>query len=268
VKAIILSAGQGRRLMPLTEVTPKCCLRPWGDVTILEWQISQLAVSGIDEVVVVTGFGDEAVEEVIKGITGIRVRTLFNPFYRLADNLGTCWVARHEMEGPFVLINGDTLFEAAVLQHLLKDAGHYPITLATDQKISYDDDDMKIWSERDRLCRVGKTLDRSHVNGESIGMMVFHQTGAEIFVDKIESLMRKGDGLNRWYLSAIDELAQTRVVGISSIHGLSWCEVDDPVDFAHAEQVVKNWPIRPAKVQDDAQVSDMAPPSLHAYIEK
>ena len=246
MKAIILSAGQGSRLMPLTEVTPKCCLQP-GGVSILEWQITQLAVSGIDEVVVVTGFGHEFVEELVDGFGGIKVRTLYNPFFRLSDNMGTCWVARHEMDGPFVLINGDTLFEAAVLQHLLTDADHYPITLATDQKFSYDADDMKIWSERDRLCRVGKTLDMSHVNGESIGMMVFTRAGAEIFVNKIETLMKQGDGLNRWYLSAIDELAQSGVVGISSIHGLSWCEVDDPVDLAHAEQVVKTWPVRPVR---------------------
>lgn len=254
--------------MPLTEVTPKCCLRPWGDVSILEWQISQLAVSGIDEVVVVSGFGQEAVEEVVSQVQGIRVRTLYNPFYQLSDNLGTCWVARHEMNGPFVLINGDTLFEAAVLQHLLKDAGRFPITMATDQKVSYDDDDMKIWSERDRLCRVGKKLDRSHVNGESIGMMVFHQTGAEIFVKKIEDLMRKGDGLKRWYLSAIDELAQSSVVGISSIHGLSWCEVDDPVDFAHAETVVKVWPVRPSRIEAMKEEPRTQPGVLRAYLEK
>jgi choline kinase len=246
MKAIILSAGHGSRLMPLTEVTPKCCLQP-GGVSILEWQITQLAVSGIDEVVVVTGFGHEFVEDLVDQFEGIKVRTLYNPFFRLSDNMGTCWVARHEMEGPFVLINGDTLFEAAVLQHLLTDADHYPITLATDQKFSYDADDMKIWSERDRLCRVGKTLDMSHVNGESIGMMVFTRAGAEIFVNKIETLMKQGDGLKRWYLSAIDELAQSGVVGISSIHGLSWCEVDDPVDLAHAEQVVKTWPVRPVR---------------------
>lgn len=267
MKAIILSAGQGRRLMPLTEVTPKCCLRP-GGVSILEWQITQLAVSGIDEVVVVTGFGHERVDEEIANIQGIKVRTLFNPFFRLSDNLGTCWVARHEMDAPFVLINGDTLFEAAVLQHLLTDADHYPITLATDQKVSYDSDDMKIWSERDQLCRVGKTLDMSHVNGESIGMMVFSRAGAEIFTHKVESLMRKGDGLKRWYLSAIDELAQTGVVGISSIHGLSWCEVDDPVDLAHAEQVVKIWPVRPVREPSEHQQDDPAGASLAARREK
>jgi len=264
MKAIILSAGQGRRLMPLTEVTPKCCLRP-GGVSILEWQITQLTVSGIDEVVVVTGFGHDAVEEVIDGIKGIKVRTLYNPFFRLSDNLGTCWVARGEMDTPFVLINGDTLFEAAVLQHLLTDAGHYPVTLATDQKISYDSDDMKIWSERDRLCRVGKTLDLSHVNGESIGMMVFSRAGGEIFSAKVEDLMRKGDGLKRWYLSAIDELAQTGVVGVSSIHGLSWCEVDDPVDLAHAVQVVKTWPVRPVKEPAGKGLAETSQQSLGAY---
>jgi len=78
-------------------------------------------------------------------------------------------------------------------------------------------------------------------------MMLFSSAGAEIFVHKVEELMRMGDGLNRWYLSAIDELGQTGIVGVSSIHGLSWCEVDDPVDLAHAEQVVKDWPVRPRR---------------------
>jgi choline kinase len=267
MKAIILSAGQGRRLMPLTEVTPKCCLQP-GGVSILEWQITQLAVSGIDEVVVVTGFGHDMVEDVVDQIQGIKVRTLYNPFFRLSDNLGTCWVARGEMDSPFVLINGDTLFEAAVLHHLLTDADHYPITLATDQKISYDGDDMKIWFERERLCRVGKTLDLSHVNGESIGMMVFSRPGADIFVKKVEDLMRKGDGLKRWYLSAIDELAQSGVVGVSSIHGLSWCEVDDPVDLAHAEQVVRTWPVRPVREQAGNELAEASQAHLVTYRKK
>ena len=109
MKAIILSAGQGRRLLPLTEVTPKCCLRP-GELSILEWQIRELSAAGVDEVVVVTGFGHEKVEEIVKRVKGIRARTLYNPFYAQSDNLGTCWIAREEMDGPFVLINGDTLF--------------------------------------------------------------------------------------------------------------------------------------------------------------
>lgn len=262
MKAIILSAGQGRRLLPLTEVTPKCCLRP-GELSILEWQIRELTAAGVDEVVVVSGFGHQKVEEIIRRVKGVHARSLYNPFYAQSDNLGTCWIARQEMDGPFVLLNGDTLFEAAVMQRLFKDVTRYPITLATDQKVSYDDDDMKIWAEGMRLCRVGKRLDLSHVNGESIGMMYFNPNGAEIFVKKVEELMRQGDGLTRWYLSAIDQLAQAGLVGISSIHGLSWCEVDDPVDLAYAETVVKTWPDR-ASVKQPKYIET----GLHAILEK
>jgi choline kinase len=240
MKAIILSAGQGRRLMPLTESIPKCCLRLEGK-SMLEWQIDTLAATGVEEVVVVTGFGSAVVENVISRIRGIPVRTLFNPFYSLSDNLGTCWLARGEMNAPFVLINGDTLFELAVIKRLLDGDHAQPITLVADRKNRYDEDDMKIIADGERLLHVGKRLDTAQVNGESIGMMLFSQTGADAFVRRVEQLMSGVDGLTRWYLSAIDDLAQAGQVGICSIHGLSWCEVDNLADLEHAGNVVQTW---------------------------
>ncbi len=68
---------------------------------------------------VVTGFANERVDAVVEQVRDINVRTLHNPMFAHTDNLGTCWEARSEMDGPFVLMNGDTLFEAAVLQRLL-----------------------------------------------------------------------------------------------------------------------------------------------------
>lgn len=226
--------------MPLTESMPKCCLLLEGR-TLLERQIESLVANGFDEVVVVTGFAHKMVEEVVAGFQGISVRTLYNPFYALSDNLGTCWVARNEMTEPFLLINGDTLFEASTLSLLLSGERAFPITLATDHKAGYDEDDMKICSDGKELKRVGKTLNLDIVNGESIGMMVFDQAGADAFVQKVESRMSGPDGLARWYLSAIDELALDGLVGISSIHGHGWCEVDDLTDYAHAEKTVREW---------------------------
>jgi len=236
--------------MPLTESLPKCCLILEGR-TLLEHQVESLAANGIDDIVVVTGFGHRVVEDVVSRIRGISVRTLYNPFYALSDNLGTSWVARSEMKAPFLLINGDTLFEPSTLAQLLSGKQSYPITLATDHKKGYDADDMKISAEGDQLKRVGKKLNKDIVNGESIGMMVFNQAGAEAFVQKVESLMAGSDGLVRWYLSAIDELAVAGMVGISSIQGHGWCEVDDLADFVHAENVIRGWfapnePIAPA----------------------
>jgi len=256
VKAIILSAGQGSRLLHLTNNIPKCCLVLNGK-TLLEHQIEALAANGVTEVVVVTGFKHQVVDAVVRGIEGITVRTLFNPFYAVSDNLGTCWVARREMNVPFLLINGDTLFDASTLAQFLTAERVYPVTLAIDRKHSYDEDDMKICANGERLVRVGKRLDRKIVNGESIGMMIFNRSGAEALVKKVEQLMAGPDGLARWYLSAIDELAGSGLVGICSIQGFEWCEVDDLADLARAEKAVSRWQQR----QTMPDVAAIAPSS-------
>jgi choline kinase len=241
LKAIILSAGQGRRLMPLTSNMPKCCL-PLHGISILEWQLRQIAQCDIDEVVVVTGFEHEMVDSIVNHVKGIKVCTLHNPMFAHTDNLGTCWEARTEMEGPFVLMNGDTLFEAAILQRLLACEAGYQVTLASDTKPHFDLDDMKIISDGDRLLKVSKQLDISLVDGESIGLMIFNQAGADAFTEKLEEMMDKSDALKLWYLSAIDQLAGEGLAGVCKIHGMSWCEVDDASDFAAAADVVKLWP--------------------------
>ncbi len=243
MKAIILSAGQGRRLLPLTAEQPKAALRV-GALSVLEWQLREIAETAIDDVVVVTGFGADHIDRIVAAQQFVATRTLYNPFYAQCDNLGTCWIARHEMDGPFVIINGDTLFEAAIPQRLLAACGHNRITLVTDRKPSYDADDMKVSVHDGLLQRVGKQLERSDTNGESIGMMHFDVNGAERFRAQVEHMMRYGTGLKQWYLSAIDALANQGIVADCSIEGLGWCEIDDQDDLANAAKAVLKWPTR------------------------
>ena len=129
VNAIILSAGQGKRLLPLTESRPKCML-PVAGKTILEWQVQTLLAANIDKLFIITGFNTELVEEHInKQFSNdlARINIVFNPFYRVSDNLASCWMARHVMDEDFILLNGDTLFEPALLDTVLAStsgAGH------------------------------------------------------------------------------------------------------------------------------------------------
>jgi len=240
MKVIILSAGQGRRLLPLTAGMPKCGVEICGR-SLLEWQLREIAQCDVEEVVVVSGFHAEYVDELVDRMDMVPVRTLHNPFYDASDNLGTCWVARHEMQGDFIILNGDTLFESGIMQKLLASDVDAPITLVTDRKGDYDEDDMKVVVEGNRLQRVGKQLALDTVNGESIGMMVFRDGGPELFVRTIEGLMRTDRGLKMWYLSAIDGLAQEGQVSTCDIHGLSWCEIDDRGDLDNAANVVSAW---------------------------
>lgn len=242
MKVVILSAGQGRRLLPLTEARPKC-LVPLAGMTLLEWQLRHLAEVGVEEAVVVTGFAAEQVDATAARFTdgGMRVRTLYNPFFSLTDNLASCWIARQEMTGPFLLLNGDTLFEPAVAERLLL-ADEAPITLAIDRKPRYDADDMKVIADDLSLRSIGKTLDGPEVNGESIGFLRFSEEGAALFRAEIESLMRTPEGLKLWYLSVIDRLAkETGRVQVSSVEGLDWAEVDFVVDYRAAKLLTERW---------------------------
>jgi len=140
-----------------------------------------------------------------------------------------------------VLINGDTLFESAVIEGLLS-APPAPITLVTDQKPLYDADDMKVIVQGSQLQRVGKTLPLDLVNGESIGMMRFQDSGPQLFWTAIENRIRKPESLKQWYLSLIDELAQEGHVSTFSIQGRIWAEIDNPSDLAQAETLFKERP--------------------------
>jgi choline kinase len=237
MKAVILSAGQGSRLLPLTEDRPKCLL-PINSSNLIELQIRSLIECGINEVAVVVGFRAPAVDKFLDVFRreGVTVRTLFNPFFNVADNLASCWMARQEMERDFVLLNGDTLFEPQVLDSLLS-APPAAITLAIDRKAAYDSDDMKVRLNGARLVEVGKTLSSEKVDGESIGMMRFLGEGPRRFAEVLHEIMHTPNGISWWYLKAIGVLADQGLVETHSIEGLTWGEVDFPADLEQARQL-------------------------------
>lgn len=241
-RAVILSAGQGSRLLPLTEQMPKCLLDLCGR-SMLEWQLRGLSQMGVPEAVVVTGFHPELVEAELRRVTpqNMRVRTLYNPFYKLADNLASCWMARAELSGSCMILNGDTLFEPAIAGRLLA-APPAPITVTIDRKPGYDADDMKVETEGDRLRAIGKTLSADRVNGESIGFLRFEADGAALFVDELERTMRTAEGPGKWYLSAINRLAESGAdIRVVSIEGLEWGELDFPDDLTQVRALATDW---------------------------
>jgi L-glutamine-phosphate cytidylyltransferase len=237
-KAVILSAGKGSRLLPLTADRPKCLIEMSGK-TLLDWQLDALQAAGIGDIVVVTGFRDHLVDEVAARRTG--VRTLFNPFYHVADNLGSVWMARGEFDRDLLLLNGDTLVSGPLLARVLA-AEPGPIAVTVDEKDDYDSDDMKVLREGDRLRRIGKALEAGRYNAESIGLLAFRGEGPRLFVEQVERMMRSPEGTRRWYLRAIDALAQAGAdVRTVSIRGEEWQEVDFPEDVDAAEALTARW---------------------------
>jgi choline kinase len=241
MKAIILSAGQGRRLLPLTEREPKCLLAVDGRRPVLEVQLDTLARCGVGRATVVVGFGARHVERFLhsRPVPGLEVETLYNPFYASSDNLATCWLARHQMDQDFLLINGDTLFEDEVVRRVLA-APPAPVVVTIDRKASYDDDDMKVAvDDAGRLLAIGKTLEPEMVVGESIGLLRFRGAGPKRFCVALEHAIRAPGALKAWYLSVVNELAQDTAVDTVSIQGAWWREIDSREDL---DEVRRSFP--------------------------
>ena len=239
--AILLSAGQGSRMLPLTAERPKCLIEFSGR-TLLEWQVEMLARGGVKHIDVVTGFMTDMVDEVIARIQDPRVAitTRFNPFYKVADNLGSCWIARDAMEGDFLILNGDTLVSEQIVQRV-QEGSNWPIAVTVDVKPAYDSDDMKVQREGARLLRIGKTLSAEEANAESIGFLAFRSEGSALFREAVRAAMRTPEGVQHWYLKVIDSLAATGKVGTVSIEGMGWAEVDFLNDIEIATAVTDQW---------------------------
>lgn len=235
IKAIILSAGQGRRLLPLTENIPKCLL-PIGGRPIIEWQIDALLAAGIHDIAVVTGFKSSLVEALLQSYENrARINTIFNPFFEVADNLASCWIARSVMDRDFLLMNGDTIFDKALLMQVLNSASA-PITLSVSHKPIYDADDMKVQlDKRGWVKHVSKSLSANQIDCESIGLIFFREHGPQLFRNAVEEALRDQEKLKFWYLSIIDALAAKQLVNTCFVSEHFSCEIDFAGDLEKAE---------------------------------
>ena len=239
MKAILLSAGQGRRLARATDGAPKCLVPIHGGCSLLEFQLRSLARCGIERVVVMVGYGADRVEsEILRlAIPGLEVATEYNPFSATTDNLVTAWLARAAMDEDFVLLNGDTLFEDQILKRLLA-VDRRPVAIATAKKPAYDEDDMKIVLGRDeRLEAIGKRLPHLVPDGEAIGMTVFRGEGIDGFRRVLDEIVRTPEGGDAWYTAALDDLAGRLRIDTVPTGNCWWAEVDTLDDLRRVREV-------------------------------
>ncbi len=242
MQVIIPAAGQGRRLLPLTADTPKALLDIAGQPLILR-QIEAFARHGVSDFQVVTGYAAGRMEEVLaKAASQFRVSigTIYNPFYSVADNLASCWMARHAMTDDFIQVNGDNVFAADLVERLLA-APRAPVSVAINTKPAYDADDMKVILKDRKVAEIGKGLDPAKVHAEANGFYVFQGGGVAAYRDVLDRFMREPSGLKQWFPAAVSRLAGERDVATILLDGIRWAEVDFPQDYEQAVMLAKSW---------------------------
>jgi choline kinase len=119
--ALLLAAGAGTRLNfgAEAEATPKCLVEV-GGVSILERLVSNLGAHGIRRLVIVTGYMEKRIRDVVSQITGdIEIETINNPDYATTNNIYSLWLAREQVRESFLLVESDLVFERDLLRGML-----------------------------------------------------------------------------------------------------------------------------------------------------
>ncbi|GAA3704529.1 NTP transferase domain-containing protein [Sphingomonas cynarae] len=233
MKAIIIAAGHGSRLLPLTLETPKC-LVPVGGRAILDHQLRAIEAAGIEAVTVVGGYRIEQIGEHLAarpGNGGGRLTTelVFNPFWAAGSSIGSVWAARAALTGAFVLMNGDTIFDPAVLAAAVTDARR-GVKLVVDRLDAAEPDDMLVAVTDGRVRAVGKGLDPDRATHRSLGIVA--STGGGAYADALRAVIGGENGIHAFHHAIVDRLAGVDAVAAVAIPaGAPWQEIDRPDDI-------------------------------------
>lgn len=118
--ALLLAAGTGTRLQPLTHNMPKC-LTEVGGIPILERLVNNLRTQGFERLVVVIGHLGDHIQEFLRQHAGnMQVDYVINPDYRTTNNIYSLWLARQHIQEPFLLVESDLVFESWMLDDMLQ----------------------------------------------------------------------------------------------------------------------------------------------------
>lgn len=118
MKAIILTAGEGTRMRPLTITKPKTMLQIGGK-PILQYNIESLRDAGVDEITLVVGYHEEVIKDHFKDGADIGVKI---NYVTQEERLGTAHAigsARKHVQGQFIVLNGDIIVDPVLISDLI-----------------------------------------------------------------------------------------------------------------------------------------------------
>ncbi len=241
MKAIIIGAGRGERLMPLTTDAPKC-LAEIGGKRILDWALEAFDSAGIREVVFIGGYQIEKVRSAYPSLTFCH-----NSEWEQNNIIASLFVAESHFSDGFVCSYADILFRPRIIQDLVDSPHDLTLAVDTDWRRRYgirtqhpERDAEKVTADGDRLTRISRDVKSEEAHGEFIGVAKFSPVGARMLTEHYERVVGANDGRSfqgaesvqkAFFIQMIQEMIEQGVpVHKVDTHG-DYMEVDTTEDY-------------------------------------
>ena len=231
LKAVIVAAGESRRLRPLADNIPKCFL-PVGDRPLIEYSLQALKRCGIEQIGFVVGY----LKDEFPARMGNEYEYIFNPFYAITNDMASLWFAKEFVRGSdFVYMHSDLLYHPDILAMTV--ASQAEIALAVEETVC-DEEMMKVRVDGLDLLESSKDVPLDQTFGEWTGIAKFTSAGWQKYLPEVEQLLAEG-GFNAYDTVAMNRLVQKeRVIQIVPFQGLPFIEIDYPEDLKKAHDEI------------------------------
>lgn len=238
MKAIILAAGIGSRIKPLTDNCPKSLLRV-GEHTILEKMISHIQDCKITEIIFVLGYLQEQIKEyVTTNFPELHATFITNEKYSETNTGFSLMLTKNFINGsPFIKFDADVVFDKAILEKLI--ACEHTNCLCVDKNINLDAEEIKVIINSDnRVIKASKTVNPNDAVGESIGIEKIDSVTARKLFSELETMMKDDKNHQEYYEGAYERLIDKNVpFHALDITGFEWTEIDTIEDYVKAKSI-------------------------------
>ncbi len=231
MRAILLAAGIGRRLKPLTDITPKSLIRIH-DKTVLERMLDSLLKGGIKDICIVVGhLGEKITDYIGKDYNGTVINYILNRDYEMGSVLSV-WAAREYFDDDILLMDSDVIFESAILERLIgsKDENCFLM----DKNYNETGEEMKIAALNKKVMQIARRITQEHDEiGEGVGFFKLSKKYCKELLVVLGETIADDKGSD--YESALDKLVRGVPVGFEDVTGLKWTEIDFENDIENAK---------------------------------
>jgi choline kinase len=233
MKAVILAAGVGKRLWPVTQHRPKCLIEIGGQ-TLLSRYLSSLASLGVQRADIVVGYKQEMIRAAVgANAFGLRVQFLVNEqFHR--GSISSLWLARTGLDDDVLIMDADVLFHREILRRLVRSA--YPNALLMDDSVKQTGEECMVVAEGGRVIALTKKMPaRYDQAGEGVGFLKVRHADTPHVVASLRTFVDR-EAWQMEYEDALVGFFREVKVGYEIIAGLPWTEIDFPEDLQKAER--------------------------------
>ena len=231
--ALLLAAGTGSRLYPLTQSSPKC-LTLVNDKSILERLLNNLKNQGFKRLVIVTGHEKDCIMDYLGEKSGdITIEYIHSPLYKSTNNIYSLWMARNVINEPFVLFESDLVMNSTLLDDMV-----YPDRMAVALMQPWLNGTTVSVNKANMVTKFqkGTTDSYSDIRYKTVNIYSFSLLSWQAIVKRLNQYITEGS-VNCYYETVFAEMIENKSLAFESVsfdHKL-WYEIDTLKDLAKAE---------------------------------